>query len=78
MSLDDREYMREDRRRRAKLVWNDKSGGLECEHARSRRRSWRWPYRFRPGLPWWVTEPLRIALFMAPLALAYYAWRHLS
>ena len=29
---------------------------------------WRWPYRLRPGLPWWIAEPLRIAIFMTPIS----------
>jgi hypothetical protein len=78
MGLQDRDYMREDHKRRAKLVWNDRSGELEYDHRKPQRRRWRWPYRLRPGLPWWVTEPLRITLFMVPFALAYYAWKYLS
>jgi len=30
----------------------------------------------RPGLPWWLAESLRIAVFMTPFVLAYYAWKH--
>jgi hypothetical protein len=37
---------------------------------------WRWPYRLRPGLQWWIAEPLRIAIFMTPIVLAHYAWKH--
>jgi hypothetical protein len=29
---------------------------------------WRWPYRLRPGLPWWIAEPLPIAIFMTPIS----------
>lgn len=76
MSLDDRDYMREDRKRRSKLVWDEKSGELQFDSAKPRRR-WRWPYRLRPGLPWWVIEPLRIALFMLPFVVAYYAGKQL-
>ena len=76
MSLDDRDYMRDDRKRRLKLVWNDKSGELEFDRVKPKRRRWQWPYRLRPGLPWWVKEWLRIVVFMIPLAIAYYAWRY--
>jgi len=27
-------------------------------------------------LPWWIAEPLRIAIFMTPIVLAFYAWKH--
>jgi len=29
-----------------------------------------------PGLPWWVNEPLRIAIFMLPFVPAYYVWQY--
>jgi hypothetical protein len=61
MGHEDRDWYREDRKRRDDLVVG---------------KRWRWPYRLRPGLPWWITEPLRIAIFMAPIVLAYYAWKH--
>jgi hypothetical protein len=60
MGHEDRDWYREDQERREKLVLG---------------KRW-WPYRLRPGLPWWIAEPLRIALFMLPLVLAYYAWKH--
>ena len=62
MGHEDRDWYREDRRRRDDLIIGNK-----------RRR---WPYRLRPGLPWWIAEPLRIAIFMTPIVLAYYAWKH--
>ena len=75
MSVDDRDWHKEDRKRRDKLVWNGNSGALEFDRTQRGPRL-RWPYRFRSGLPWWITEPLRIALFMLPFVLAYYAWKH--
>lgn len=76
MAHEDRDWYEEDRKRREKLVLKDRRSELQSD--RSQRGSrWRWPYRFRPGLPWWVAEPLRIALFMLPFVLAYYAWKHL-
>jgi hypothetical protein len=63
MGHEDRDWYRDDRKRRDDLVTGKK-------------RRWRWPYRLRPGLPWWVDEPLRIAIFMLPFVLAYYAWKH--
>jgi len=61
MGQEDRDWYREDRKRRDQLAWGKRH---------------RWPYRLRPGLPWWIAEPLRIAIFMLPIVLAYYAWKH--
>jgi hypothetical protein len=61
MGHEDRDWYREDRKRRDDLVVG-------------KRR--RWPYRLRPDLPWWLAESLRIAIFMLPIVLAYYAWKH--
>ena len=61
MGHEDRDWYREDRKRRDDLVVGKKR---------------RWPYRLRPGLPWWIAESLRIAIFMLPIVLAYYAWKH--
>ena len=61
MGHEDRDWYMEDRKRRDNLVVG-------------KRR--RWPYRLRKDLPWWIAEPLRIALFMLPIVLAYYAWRY--
>jgi hypothetical protein len=77
MGHEDRDWYREDRKRREKLVWSEKSGELEFDRPKGRRR-WRWPYRLRPGLPWWIAESLRIAFFMLPIVLAYYAWKYFS
>jgi len=65
MGHEDRDWYREDRKRRDDLVVG-------------KNRRWQWPYRLRPGLPWWIAEPLRIAIFMTPIVLAYYAWKHLQ
>jgi hypothetical protein len=59
---EDRDWYREDRKRRDELVVGKK-------------RRWRWPYRLRRGLPWWFAEPLQIAIFMTPIVLAY-LWKH--
>jgi hypothetical protein len=61
MGHEDRDWYREDRKRRDDLVTGKKR---------------RWPYRLRPGLPWWIAESLRIAIFMSPIVLAYYCWKH--
>ena len=61
MGHEDRDWYKEDRKRRDNLIVG-------------KRR--RWPYRLRKELPWWIAEPLRIALFMLPIVLAYYAWRY--
>jgi hypothetical protein len=63
MGHEDRDWYREDRKRRDNLV-TDKN------------RRWRWPYRLRPDLPWWLAESLRIAIFMVPFVVAYYAWKY--
>ena len=63
MGHEDRDWYREDRKRRDSLFVG-------------KRRRWRWPYRLRRDLPWWIAESLRIAVFMLPIVLAYYAWKH--
>lgn len=63
MGHEDRDWYKEDRERRDRLIWSKKR---------------RWPYQLRPGLPWWIAEPLRIAFFMLPFVLAYYAWKLLQ
>jgi len=63
MGHEDRDWYREDRKRRDSLFVG-------------KRRRWRWQYRLRPDLPWWTAESLRIAVFMLPIVLAYYAWKH--
>jgi hypothetical protein len=73
MGIDDRDWPGHDRKRRAKLVWNDKTGEMEFDRPPSKRR-WRWPYRLRPDLPCWVREWVRAALFLGALGLLYLAW----
>jgi hypothetical protein len=73
MSQDDREWFHQDRARREKLVWNGKAGEMEFDHAKRNRR-WRWPYRLRPGLPWWLVEWMRLGAFMAVLAVLWMLW----
>jgi len=75
MCHEDRDWYREDRKRRDKLIWNEKSGESEFDRPKGRRR-WRWPYRLRSDLPWWIAESLRIFMFMLPIVLAYYAWKY--
>lgn len=77
MGIDDRNWLRHDRKRRPKLVWNDKSGEMEFDRAPPKRR-WRWPYRLRPDLPWWAREVLRYTILWGLAALVYVAWKRLS
>jgi hypothetical protein len=56
MGTEDRDWYREERRRRAK-------------------RRFRWPYRLRPGIPWWVREMLRQLPFWAIVAVGYLVYR---
>jgi hypothetical protein len=65
----------DDRKHPEKLIWNEKSGELEFDRPKARRR-WRWPYRLRLDLRWWIAESLRIVTFMLPIVLAYYAWKY--
>lgn len=44
---------------------------------REEQRRWRWPYRLRPDLPYWVYEWIRAGLFFGALGLLYYAWTHI-
>lgn len=63
--------------RKLKLVWNDRTGEMEFDHsAEKRRKRWRWPYRLRPDLPYWVREWVRAGVFFAALALLYMAWSY--
>jgi len=73
LGIEDRDWLRHDRKRRAKLVWSDKSGEMQFDRSPSKRR-WRWPYRLRPDLPSWVREWLRVGLFFGALGLLYLAW----
>ena len=73
MGIEDRDWLRHDRKRRAKLVWSDKSGEMQFDRSPSKRR-WRWPYRLPPDLPYWVREWLRAGLFFGALGLLYLAW----
>lgn len=54
-------------------MWSDKSGEMQFDRSPSKRR-WRWPYRLRPDLPYWVREWLRAGLFFGALGLLYLAW----
>jgi len=54
MGHEDRDWYREDRKRRESLFVG-------------KRRRWRWPYRLRPDPPWWIAESLRIAFLMLPI-----------
>ena len=42
MSQDDREWFHEDRARREKLVWNEKSGEMEFDKPKRKRRLPEW------------------------------------
>jgi hypothetical protein len=46
------------------------------QEQKRKRRQWRWPYRLRPDLPYWVTEWVRAALFFGALGLLYVAWSY--
>ncbi len=74
MGIQDRDWYREEQRRKRELYWNERSGEMEFDRAPSKRR-WRWPYRLRPGLPWWVREFVRQTLFWGAVALLYIAWK---
>ena len=76
VALDDRDWFLADRRRRAKLVWNERRSELELDQQRPRRR-FRWPYRLRPDLPLWVRRTLRQIPFWALVALGYFTFRAL-
>ena len=77
MGTQDRDWCREERKRKRKLYWNERTGELEYDHPRSRPR-WRWPYRLRADLPWWVKELVRQTLFWGVLALLYLAWTRIG
>ncbi len=51
MGIQDRDWYREELKKKRQLRWNDRSGEMEFD-APARRRRWRWPYQLRPGLPW--------------------------
>jgi hypothetical protein len=73
MGLQDRDWYRDEQRRKRKLYWNERSGGTEFDGANIPRR-WRWPFRIRPDLPYWAREWVRAALFFGTLGLLYLAW----
>jgi hypothetical protein len=74
MGTQDRDWYREKRKKKRPLRWNDRRGEVEFDEP-PRRRRWRWPYRLRPGLPWWVRVVVRQAPFWAAVAALYVAWR---
>ena len=73
MCTQDRDWYREEQRRKRKIYWNDKSGEMEFDRSPPKRR-WRWPCRLRPDLPYWAREWIRAALFFGVLGLLYLAW----
>ena len=75
MGTRDRDWYREELKKK-QLRWNDRRDGVEFDE-QVRRRRWRWPYRLRPDLPWWVREMVRQALFWGAVALLYVAWRQM-
>jgi hypothetical protein len=74
MGVEDRDWFQADRRRREKLVWNDRRGELEHDRPWSKRR-FRWPYRLRTDLPLWVRRVLRQIPFWAVVVIAYVMYR---
>jgi hypothetical protein len=75
MGIQDRDWYREEQQRKRKLHWNERLDEMEFDRPKARRR-WRWPYRLRPDLPYWVTEWIRAAVFFGALGLLYLAWTH--
>ena len=75
MGIKNRDWYRKEQQRRRKLYWNEHSGEMEFDRPRARRR-WRWPYRLRPDLPYWVREWIRATLFFGTLGLLYLAWAY--
>lgn len=76
MGIQDRDWYRKEQRRRRKLYWNERSGEIDFDHGKPKRR-WRWPYQLRPDLPWWVKEWFRAAVFFGALGLLYLVWTNL-
>lgn len=74
MSTSDRDWYREELKKKRQLRWNERRGEVEFDEP-VRKRRWRWPYRLRPDLPWWVREMVRQSLFWGVVALLYLAWR---
>ena len=77
MGTQDRDWYRDELKKRQRLRWNDRSGELEYDQP-PRRRRWRWPYRLRPNLPWWARELVRQTLFWGVIAMVYLAWRNVG
>jgi hypothetical protein len=64
MAQEDRDWFWEDRRRRERLTWNEKSGELEFDEQSRRRRL------LRP--PFWLRETFRyLGYVAATLVLAW-------
>ena len=63
-------WYRDKLKKKRRLYWNERTGEMEFDRAHLRRR-WRWPYRLRPDLPYWVREWIRVALFFGALGLLY-------
>jgi len=73
MGIEDRDWYREERRRKRRLYRNERPGDVELDNAPSKRR-WQWPYRLRPDLPYWAREWIRVGLFFGALGLLFLAW----
>jgi hypothetical protein len=41
-----------------------------------RKRRWRWPYRLRPDLSYWVSECMRASLVFGAIGRLLLAWSH--
>jgi hypothetical protein len=76
MGTHDRDWYREELRKKERGYWNERRGEVEFDEP-VRKRRWRWPYRLRPDLPWWVREIVRQTMFWGAVALLYLAWRQM-
>lgn len=74
MGVQDRDWYREELKKKRQLRWNERRGEVEFDEP-ARGNRWRWPYRLRPNLPTWVRELARHTLFWGTVALLYLAWQ---
>jgi hypothetical protein len=76
MGIRDRDWYREDLRKKEQLYWNERRGEIGFDKP-VRTRRWKWPYRLRPDLPWWARQMVRQTMFWGAVALLYLAWRQM-
>jgi hypothetical protein len=76
MSQEDRDWYRQEQKRRKQLVWNDQRGELEFDHGQTKRRGWR-KLRQMFRVPDWIAESFRLFAWVAAIYGLWWVYRYL-